>query len=85
VKHTGQQIYDLVKDAIRETKKPFDGIHINCPRWPVFDMVEAVEDEFNVPVVSSCQAIIWEALNMLGIKEIKPGSGHLFNDFRKLY
>jgi maleate cis-trans isomerase len=31
-------------------------------------MVEVVEDEFNVPVVSSGQAIIWEGLNMLGIK-----------------
>jgi maleate cis-trans isomerase len=47
-------------------------------------MVEVVEDEFSVPVVSSCQAIIWEGLNILGIKEIKLGSGHLFDDFRKL-
>jgi maleate isomerase len=72
-------------DATRETNKPFDGIHINCPRWPVFDVVQTLEDDLRVPIVSSCQAIIWEGLNMLGIKEIKRGSGRLFHDFRQLH
>lgn len=83
VKHTGQQLYGLVKDAVREAGKPFDGIHINCPRWPVVDMVETLENDLSVPVVSTCQAIIWEGLNMLGVKEVRPGSGRLFDGFRK--
>jgi maleate isomerase len=83
VKHTGQQLYSLVRDAVREAKTPFDGIHINCPRWPVVDMVEMLENDLSVPIVSSCQAIIWEALNMLGVREVRPGSGHLFDGFPK--
>lgn len=83
VKCTGQQLYRLVKDAVREAKGSFDGVYINCPRWPVVDMVETLETDLSMPVVSTCQAIVWEGLNMLGVKEIKPGSGHLFDDFRK--
>jgi len=82
VKHTGQQLYSLVKDAVREARKPFDGIHINCPRWPVVGMVETLENDLSVPIVSSCQAIIWEGLNMLQVKEIRPGAGQLFAGFR---
>ena len=83
VKHTGQQLYRLVRDAVREAKGSFDGIHINCPRWPVIDMVETLEADLSVPVVASCQALVWEGLNMLKVREIRPGSGHLFDGFRK--
>lgn len=84
VKHTGQQLYKLVKDAVRESKGTFEGVYINCPRWPVVDMVETLETDLSVPVVSTCQALVWEGLNMLGVKEVKPKSGHLFDDFRVL-
>lgn len=83
VKYTGQQLYKLVRDAVRESKGTFEGIFINCPRWPVVDMVETLETDLSVPVVSTCQAIVWEGLNMLGVKEVKPKSGHLFEGFRK--
>jgi len=82
VKFSGQQLYKLVKDAVHEAKGAFDGVHINCPRWPVVDMVETFETDLSVPVVSTCQALVWEALNMLGVKEVKPRSGHLFDSFR---
>ncbi len=82
LKFTGQQLYKLVKDAVREAKGAFDGIHINCPRWPVVDMVETLEHDLEIPVVATSQAIIWECLNMLKVKEIKPKAGQLFNDFR---
>ncbi len=82
VKHTGQQLYKLVKDAVRESEGTFEGIYINCPRWPVVDMVETLENDLSVPVVSTCQAIVWEGLNMLMVKEVKPKSGHLFDGFR---
>ena len=81
-RHTGEQLYQLVKEAAREAKSGFDGIHIGNPRWPVIDMVEILEADFGVPVVATCQALVWEALNMLCVRQVKAGAGSLFNEFR---
>ena len=83
VKHTGHQLYQLVRDAVQKAPGQFDGIHIACPRWPVVSMVEALESDFGVPVVSTAQALVWQALTFLGIREVRPGSGLLFESFKK--
>jgi maleate cis-trans isomerase len=44
--------------------------------------VETLENDLEVPVVATCQALVWEGLNMLKVKEIRPRSGHLFKGFR---
>lgn len=83
VKHTGHQLYRLVREAVQQAPGSFDGIQIACPRWPVVDVAEALEYDFGVPVVSTAQALVWQALTMLNIREIKPKSGLLFGDFKK--
>jgi maleate cis-trans isomerase len=54
-----------------------DGVFVPCPRWPTIMDVDLLERELGKPVVTSCQAYIWHALRMAGVKENVAGFGRL--------
>jgi len=57
-----------------------DGIFISCTGIHTMNIIESIEKDFMRPVVTSTQATIWAALNMLGIKKSENGVGKLFCD-----
>ncbi len=77
------QSYITAKEAFLESKGKVDGILITCPRWPTVRSIAPLERDLGVPVVTAAQAIVWKALTLLNIREIKPGFGRLFNGFEK--
>ncbi len=68
--------YQLAREAFLETPG-VDGIFIDCARWATIDVIEKLEQDFGVPVVSSNQAMIWFALRKANVRESIPGYGKL--------
>lgn len=58
-----------------------DCIHFACAHWGVAGIIEQVEDELDVTVMTSQQAILWQALRRAGIQDPIKGYGTLFRDF----
>lgn len=73
--------YMVAKEAFLEVDGEVDGLFITCPRWPVVRCIDALERDLGVPVVSSAQALVWKALSMLNIREVRAGYGKLFAGF----
>jgi maleate isomerase len=66
----------LAQEAFREAPHA-DGIYIPNPKWQTLDIIEPLERELRIPVVTTTQASAWWALKMIKIKEARPGYGRL--------
>ena len=55
-----------------------EALFISCTALPALDLIERLEKELNKLVLSSNQTLIWEALNLVGNKEIVKGYGKIF-------
>jgi maleate cis-trans isomerase len=57
-----------------------DAIFISCTNFVTVDILDALEQDLGVPVVSANQVTMWEALNLAQVKPRMPGCGVLFSD-----
>jgi len=73
--------YVQAKAAFLEVKGMVDGIFLTCPRWPTVRSIAPLESDLGIPVVTSAQALVWKALNMLKVRKVRPGFGKLFSEF----
>jgi maleate isomerase len=71
-----EQIYRLVKDTVT---KDAEAIFISCTGLTVMHIIDAIEKEFKIPVVTSNQTTIWAALRKINVKDKISGYGRLFN------
>tara|TARA_Y100000590_G_C15640574_1_gene984792 strand:- start:687 stop:1439 length:753 start_codon:yes stop_codon:yes gene_type:complete len=55
-----------------------DGLFVSCTALKILDILEKVEKEFGITVISSNQAIIWDCLKLSKIKSEVFGYGNLF-------
>ncbi len=55
-----------------------DGVFISCTSLRAFGIIDGLEQELGVPVVSSNLALSWKLLRMAGITEAIPNRGRLF-------
>ena len=58
-----------------------DTIHFGSAHWATAHVLDQVEQELGVSVMSSQQAIFWEAIRAAGIKDKIPGYGRLLREF----
>jgi maleate isomerase len=58
-----------------------DTIYLPGPHRATLQMIDPLEQELGVNVVSASQAILWEALRLCKISEPIPGFGRLFREF----
>ena len=58
-----------------------DTLYFGCPHWTVIDAIQPLEDEFGISVMTSLQAIAWEAMRQTGIDDRIEGFGRLLRDF----
>lgn len=70
----------LARDLMAEHPEA-DTIMFPSPHWPVIGAIEVLEQEYGVTVMSSIQAILWEALRRASIDDPIPGFGRLFSEF----
>lgn len=70
------EIYRLAKETVTEDAQ---ALFISCTGLPVLPIIDAMEKEFKIPVVSSNQATIWAALRKIHIEDKIQGYGRLFS------
>ncbi|MBO8175560.1 MAG: aspartate/glutamate racemase family protein [Thermococcus sp.] len=72
-------------EAYRMAKAMFmdeaDAIFISCTNLRTFEIIEALEEDLGVPVVTSNQASLWLALRELDVREKIPWLGKLFVEY----
>ncbi len=80
--HGGQAIY-YPSDSFRLAKEVVtpnsDAILISCTNFRTFEIIEPLENDLGIPVVTSNQATLWALLRMLNIQNAINGLGRLFH------
>lgn len=74
-KQNPQTVYNLVKSL-----KKADVIFISCTNFRTFDVICDLEEEFNIPVISSNSASLWYAYKISNKKE-KIHLGKLLEEY----
>jgi maleate cis-trans isomerase len=81
IRHEPESSYRLGREVFAAAGGKADGILISCGGFRSFEIIDALERDTGVPVVTSNQASLWLALRMAGVPERLPGLGRLFRDF----
>ena len=55
-----------------------EALFVSCTALPVLSIIDKLEKELNKVVLSSNQTLIWDALNLVGNKNIVKGYGEIF-------
>jgi len=58
-----------------------DTLYFGCPHWTVIDAIQPLEDEFGISVITSLQAIAWEAMRQTGVDDKIRSYGRLLSEF----
>ena len=68
------QAYQSAMDAVVPGA---DGIFITCTNFRCSDVIEEIEQDAGIPVVTSNQATAWHLMRLLGINDVVDGYGEL--------
>ena len=66
---------------IKRRRPDIDTIHPSCAHWATAHAIEEIETELGVSVMTSQQAILWNALRTAGINDRINGYGRLLREF----
>jgi maleate cis-trans isomerase len=72
--------YTLARDVARSAPDA-DGIFISCGNLRSFEAIEPLEKDTGLPVVTSNQAGLWQALRLAGVHQGLPHLGKLLRDY----
>lgn len=67
--------------AYREARKldiDADGVFVSCTNYRTFEIIEPLERDLGLPVVTSNQATLWDALRRLDVEPPEEAPGRLF-------
>jgi maleate isomerase len=67
--------------ALVKANPAIDTVHFACPHWRVIDAIAPLEQEFKVNVMTSLQAVAWEAMRRTGVNDRIEGYGRLLREF----
>ena len=76
----GELALTLAQQVKREHPEA-DTIHHSCAHWATAHAIEQIEQELDVNVMTSQQAIFWKALRSAGIADKIEGYGRLLREF----
>ena len=71
---TPSQAYQAAMEAVVPEA---DGIFITCTNFRCSDVIEEIENDAGIPVVTSNQATAWHLMKLLGINDVVEGYGQL--------
>jgi maleate isomerase len=74
-----EQTYRFAREVARSAPQA-DGILISCGNLRTFEAIEVLELDTELPVVTSNQAGLWQALRLAGIPEPRPSLGRLLSE-----
>jgi maleate isomerase len=66
--------------ALQLDRDDADAIFISCGALRAIDVIEEIEQQSGKPVITSNQAMAWDALRLAGINDLVPGFGKLLSD-----
>jgi len=66
--------------AIEAARPDADAYFLSCANISVFPVIDEIEQKLGRPVVTSNQAVIWDALSLLGISDRRNCHGRLFDN-----
>jgi maleate cis-trans isomerase len=72
---------DIAAQARASFVRGSDALLITCTDFPTLPLIEALEAELGVPVVTSNQATLWASLRAAGIEDRIAAAGRLLRDF----
>jgi maleate isomerase len=73
------ETYRLAREVAKSAPDA-DGIFISCGNLRSFEAIERLETDTGLPVVTSNQAGLWQALRIVGIDDRLPNLGRLFKE-----
>ena len=68
-------------EALYRDHPDADTIYIPAPHWGSIEIIEPLEQELGVKVITAIQAIVWETLRRSGVNDRINGYGQLLRDF----
>ncbi len=71
------KVYGLARKAVVSGA---EGLFLSCTGMPTVDIIDDLEQDLGIPVISSNQATLWQMLRMAGIKRKIEGFGALLNE-----
>ncbi|WNK01565.1 Asp/Glu racemase [Thalassospiraceae bacterium LMO-JJ14] len=72
---------DFIMDMALQLDRPdADAIFISCGALRSVDVIEALEEKTGKPVITSNQALAWDALRLAGMNEKRDGYGRLLRE-----
>jgi maleate isomerase len=74
----GEQQPETAYREARELDVDADGVFISCTNYRTFEVIEALERDLGVPVVTSNQATLWNVLRTVGVEPTEAAPGQLF-------
>ncbi len=77
-----ESVYREVKTAYRRLGAGCDGVWLPGAAMPSVGILDVLEGDLGVPVVSSKQAMVWAALRTAGVSLVKAGYGRLWESPR---
>ncbi len=72
-------VYTLVRDTFLRHKKA-QAIYLQGNAWRLLPIVEMMERDFEVPVIETCCALVWEIQKRLRVREPRAGCGLLLRE-----
>jgi len=72
--------YQLAREVARMVSNA-DALLISCGNLRTFEIIECLENDTELPVVTSNQAGLWQALRLVGIRDRLTGLGRLLREF----
>jgi maleate cis-trans isomerase len=75
-----ESAYRLARQVVERADNP-DGILISCGNFRTFEIIERLEAECGLPVVTSNQAGLWRALRLAGIQDRIASLGRLLGSY----
>jgi maleate isomerase len=73
----GETPEQILEFATRVVDRHADGVFLSCTNWRALDVVDQIESELRLPVVTSNQALIWKTLRALGLESNASRGGML--------
>jgi maleate cis-trans isomerase len=58
-----------------------DSLLLPSPHWPTAGVIDQLERELDLNVMTAQQAIVWDALRRCGVNDSIPGFGLLLREF----
>jgi maleate isomerase len=65
------------RTAVETVHPDSEGLFISCTAWRTLEVIESLEEELHVPVITSTQASLWACLRRCGVRDALP-FGRLF-------